>query len=648
MGSDSRYVLYKKVARGGMAEIYLGKQVGQDGFQRVCCIKRILPHHIDQAEYVKMFRDEAHIGKRLQHANIVRVEGFEELKDSYAIIMEFVNGGDLRALLSHCERQNVRLSIPMALFIIAEAARGLHYAHTKIDDLTGKPMGIIHRDISPQNILISFEGEVKVTDFGIADAQNKLTETKPGIVKGKYAYMSPEQITSGNVDARTDIFALTIVLWEMLAMKRLFQGESEFKTIEMVRSVHIDKDLRDLNPRVDRALYKIIQKGLSKKANHRYKDASEFEKSLRNYIHSKYSNFTVNDLSEFVKNILKERSEKMKVEIQKLLKMNITDQQSSRNTASSQQKATEEKKYAQQEASSDSLHSKFFSDSKSRKQSHISNKSKSSTSSRSKRSSVGASRTSRKGSMKKNSLNTKNRTSGLSYLLYKIRNFIIKTTLIGVIVSAGYGYYKYKDSFHFYYLKYIAGGVSTFALKTTPNRVKIKINNNSINNGRYLSTPIVIRNNEQKGLNNFFLFHNGSKKPINVNLKQKNNIIIYRKGFKKELIKFELTKSFNNQMILEPSNDLSPTRMRLKNNRIKSVWVEINDGEEARYLSYNRPWDLKYLSYGIYHTFKIYPLGPGVRKGSYTCKLKPNSRTWKAPFMIDIFPESKKCKISKK
>ncbi|MBP6219443.1 MAG: serine/threonine protein kinase, partial [Oligoflexales bacterium] len=231
MNQNSRYILYKRVARGGMAEIYLGKHIGEDHFQRVCCIKRILPHYAQEHEFVEMFRDEAHICKSLQHANIVRVEGFEEVEGSYAIIMEFINGGDLRTVLSTCEKSGERISVPISVYMAAEAARGLHYAHTKRDEITGKELGIVHRDISPQNILISFEGEVKVTDFGIADAESKETETKPGIVKGKYSYMSPEQITAQAVDARTDVFALGIILWESLAMRRLFHAENEIEII---------------------------------------------------------------------------------------------------------------------------------------------------------------------------------------------------------------------------------------------------------------------------------------------------------------------------------------------------------------------------------------------------------------------------------
>jgi serine/threonine protein kinase len=215
------YILGQVVARGGMAEVYRGLHVGQDGFRRLVAIKRILPHHSQNHEFTEMFKDEAHIGQRLQHANIVKVEGFDIIDGSASIIMEFVDGSDVRALLSAIENKKQtagkRGFLPNALcaYLVAEAARGLHYAHTRKDDITGRALNIVHRDISPQNILISWEGEVKVTDFGIAAAERdfKQTETKAGIVKGKYSYMSPEQISGKKCDAKTDIFALSVVLW---------------------------------------------------------------------------------------------------------------------------------------------------------------------------------------------------------------------------------------------------------------------------------------------------------------------------------------------------------------------------------------------------------------------------------------------------
>ncbi len=319
MSGTSRYILANKIARGGMAEIFLGKQVGEDGFQRLVAIKRILQHYASDQEFTQMFRDEAHICKRLQHANIVRVEGFEEIDGASAIIMEFVDGADVRTLLHNIEQSGRRLAVPMACYIIAESARGLHYAHTKIDEITQQPLGIVHRDISPQNILVSFEGEVKVTDFGIADAESKLTDTRPGVVKGKYSYMSPEQISAKPVDQRTDIFALSIVFWEMLAMKRLFQGENEVDTIQRVKSCRIEADLRQLNPEVDEELDTIIKKGLAKDPKKRYRSAADLEKEIRRYMSRKYPEFTPEDLGEFLKKCMENRRSESAAEIKRTL-----------------------------------------------------------------------------------------------------------------------------------------------------------------------------------------------------------------------------------------------------------------------------------------------------------------------------------------
>lgn len=214
----------------------------------------------------------------------------------------------------------------MAVYIAAQAARGLHYAHTRIDEVTRKPLEIVHRDISPQNLLISFEGEVKVIDFGIAKFEAKNQETKPGVVKGKYSYMSPEQVTAKPLDARTDVFSLSIVLWEVLAMKRLFAGESEVETIKNVQNGLIKRPIRDYNKQVDDHLSAILVKGLSKDRRKRYQSAAEFEKDLLKYLNLRYPDFTASDLGNFVRQIFsKKRSDIQKV-IQKLLSEKTPDQ----------------------------------------------------------------------------------------------------------------------------------------------------------------------------------------------------------------------------------------------------------------------------------------------------------------------------------
>lgn len=317
--AKNTYVLGRRIARGGMAEIYLGIAVGEAAFQKIVAVKRILPHYAQDREFIEMFRDEAHICKRLQHNNIVQVYDFTEVDGSYALIMEHVDGADLRSLLSACETAKTRLSLPMALHIAACAARALHYAHTKADEITSEPLGIVHRDISPQNILISYEGDVKITDFGIASAENKLTETKPGVVKGKYSYMSPEQVLAKPLDGRSDVFSLAVVLWETLAMKRLFAGMSEVESIRKVQNCEIPYDICELNPEVDKDLRAIVMKGLAKDRKERYQTAAAFEKDLSRYLHSRYSEFTSRELGNFLKRILAKRRDKTQEDIRETL-----------------------------------------------------------------------------------------------------------------------------------------------------------------------------------------------------------------------------------------------------------------------------------------------------------------------------------------
>lgn len=302
-----------------MAEIYLGKAVGEAAFQKIVAIKRILPHYSGDKEFIEMFRDEAHICKRLQHNNIVQVYDFTEVDGSYALVMEHVDGADLRSLLSACETAKTRLSVPMALFISACAARALHYAHTKTDEITNEPLGIVHRDISPQNILISYEGDVKITDFGIASAENKLTETRPGVVKGKYSYMSPEQVAAKPLDGRSDVFSLAIVLWESLAMKRLFAGMTEVESIRKVQNCEIPFDICELNPEVDQELKTLVMKGLAKDRKQRYQTAAAFEKDLLRYLHSRYSEFTSRELGNFLKRILAKKRDRTQDDIKETL-----------------------------------------------------------------------------------------------------------------------------------------------------------------------------------------------------------------------------------------------------------------------------------------------------------------------------------------
>ena len=235
--SQPKYILTERIAQGGMAEIHLGKLVGSDGFARACAFKRILPHYAQDNEFIEMFRNEANVAKQLQNKNIVQVFDFVSDGSSYMLVMEFVDGQDLRGVLSAAEQKGKRIPIELACFIAMETLSGLSYAHSAVD-VTGKSMWIIHRDVSPQNILLSYDGDIKLTDFGIAKAGSQNSNTRVGVLKGKFRYMSPEQASGYNIDARTDLFAVGIILYEMLTMARLLKGE-DLAVLEAVRKCAI-------------------------------------------------------------------------------------------------------------------------------------------------------------------------------------------------------------------------------------------------------------------------------------------------------------------------------------------------------------------------------------------------------------------------
>jgi len=286
-----KYVLVDHIATGGMAEIFKAKRFGHGGFESLLVIKRILPHIGAKPDFVEMFIDEAKISVALQHPNIVRVFDFGKIsdvdehrkpRDNYFIAMECVEGKDVRYVLRQLARRKRYLPDRFAAFIAFEAAKGLHYAHQK-QDLEGQPYGVVHRDISPSNILVSYEGEVKVADFGIAKAESNAYETRDGMLKGKFEYMSPEQAVGGHVDGRSDVFSLGIVTYEMLTSRRLFKTDSDAETLKLIR----DKDVAPpsmVKPDVPEALEAIVLKALARDRDQRYGSAQEMADDLRQYL----------------------------------------------------------------------------------------------------------------------------------------------------------------------------------------------------------------------------------------------------------------------------------------------------------------------------------------------------------------------------
>lgn len=270
-----KYIVRRKLAEGGMAELYLCTAQGAEGFEKEVVIKQVRAFLASDPGFVEMFIAEARLASRLNHANVVQIFDFEKHEDTYYLAMEYVRGCTLWDLRKKCKEQREPMPPVLVAHIGVEVARGLHYAHRL--QVNGEPLFLVHRDVTPHNVLLSFEGAVKLTDFGIAKAGNKLTS--PGMLKGKFAYMSPEQSRGEHVDARTDVFALGIVLWEMLTGGRLFDGDSELAVLRSVQESAIAPPSR-LNPEVPEELGAVVMKALRRDASERYQTAAEFERAL--------------------------------------------------------------------------------------------------------------------------------------------------------------------------------------------------------------------------------------------------------------------------------------------------------------------------------------------------------------------------------
>jgi serine/threonine protein kinase len=233
-----KYYLLERINVGGMAEVFKAKATGVEGFERLVAVKRILPSIAEDEEFITMFLDEAKIAVQLTHANIAQIFDLDRVEGSYFIALEYVHGKDMRAIFNRTRQRGELLPIPMSCYAIMKLCEGLDYAHNKHDG-TGTFLNLVHRDVSPQNILISYEGEVKIIDFGIAKAVGKSGRTQAGILKGKFGYMSPEQVLGMEIDRRSDVFGVGICLYELLTGERLFVAESDFATLERVRNVDI-------------------------------------------------------------------------------------------------------------------------------------------------------------------------------------------------------------------------------------------------------------------------------------------------------------------------------------------------------------------------------------------------------------------------
>jgi len=305
--TSSQYDLLARLAAGGMAEIFLARANSLAGFERYVVLKRIRPERGDDARWVSMFLDEARLAAQLQHPNIAQVFDLGQIGQDYFYTMEYVHGEDVLDVLARTVDRKQPMPAQISLAIIAGAAAGLAHAHERCAP-DGRPLGIVHRDISPSNLMVSYEGTVKLVDFGVAKARFRSTETQAGTIMGKVAYLSPEQCTTGEIDHRSDIFSLGIVLYEMLTAKRLFKRETDYETL---RAVANDVPLAPsvLAPNLPRGLDAVVLKALAKNPDERYSSSHEMLDALEHVAEGVGMSITPNVLRRYMRDLFGTREE---------------------------------------------------------------------------------------------------------------------------------------------------------------------------------------------------------------------------------------------------------------------------------------------------------------------------------------------------
>ncbi len=305
MEAIGKYQILKRLAVGGMGEIFLARERGVAGFDRLVVVKRLLPDMADRADSVALFLDEARIVAHLAHPNIVQVYELGEDQGAYFIAMEYVPGQNLARI---CERATRLTENPLtrriATHVVAELAHGLDFAH-RATNLDGTPLQVVHRDVSPHNLLLSVHGDVKVMDFGIAKATNSTHRTQTGVIRGKYAYMSPEQLAGENVDATTDVYAAGVVLWELTLQRRMFRARDELQLIDLVRAGSFTRP-SELDPSYPRELEDIAMAALVRDPRKRTASAGELARQLREYLASSGSPISRASLGTLVTSLFPE------------------------------------------------------------------------------------------------------------------------------------------------------------------------------------------------------------------------------------------------------------------------------------------------------------------------------------------------------
>src|SRR5450432_259879 len=305
---QQRYKVLEKIASGGMAEVFRAESAGLEGFKKTVAIKRVLPHLSEKKQFIGMFLDEARVSAQLSHSNCVQVFDIGVGDNTYFIVMEYVDGADLKGLIEHRKKTNTPFPVEEACLICVRICEGLSYAH-ELTDSNGDSLHIVHRDMSPPNVLITRFGEVKIVYFGLAKANSQLEKSEPGIIKGKFSYLSPEAAQGLPVDAKTDIFAVGIILWELLAGRRLFMGETDLETMRMVQQARVPS-IRSINPKVSVELERVMMRALAGDPAARYQTARDFGRDLNNMLFHMGRAVSSFDIAQLVEPIRLEREDK--------------------------------------------------------------------------------------------------------------------------------------------------------------------------------------------------------------------------------------------------------------------------------------------------------------------------------------------------
>jgi len=303
--AQPKYEIMERIGAGGMAEVFKASSTSLKGFQKLVAIKRVLPNLTENERFVRMFLDEAKIALPLNHTNIVQTFDLGIADETYFIVMEYVEGTDLKEIIQELNDHRNRLSIPEVGLVAIEICKGLAHAHDKKDP-SGEELDIVHRDISPPNILVSRDGEIKITDFGLAKAKSQAELTDPGVVKGKFGYLSPEAANDEEIDERTDLFAVGILMWEMLTGKRLFLGESDYETLQLVREAEVPP-LEEAGRSVPEEFEGIIRRALAREVEARFQTARQLGSALAEFLYGFGEPVTSFDLARYVEAVLGER-----------------------------------------------------------------------------------------------------------------------------------------------------------------------------------------------------------------------------------------------------------------------------------------------------------------------------------------------------